>query len=58
MLLTKVLLVHCTTLYLNQKNKSLFILQSFKEKPQQFHGFFQRIMEISLASEEVCIIGL
>lgn len=33
-----------------------FILQSFKQNPQQFHGLFQRIMEISLADEDVCIV--
>jgi len=30
--------------------------ESFKKNPQHFHGFFQRIMEISLAEEDVLSI--
>lgn len=36
------------------KNVLSFILQSFKQNPQHFHGFFQHIMEISLA-DDVCM---
>ena len=37
-------------------NVLLFFVQTFKQNPQHFHGFFQRIMEISLADEDVCMI--